>query len=226
MKKYIIIDTWNGEGYSESNIEIKEFRTQVDAELYCFEQAKQQATAMGTKCSKYEDSYIYSDSMDEDEIEDSGAYHWVELKPTHVGIVLNPCINSYELFDNMRDWDDTVSFAYRNGDEDDVSEMDENGIDGAFIHHGGGDGDALFFELNNGDGVMVIGDEEERDYFEEASAHFLTENLTREEFDKRMNETKDLPVTEAFEYMNEEELKSLIIGFAEHLEEAYTTTKN
>ena len=45
MKKYLIIDTWNGEGYTDSNVTLMEFKSVMAVERYCKEMAQHQINA-------------------------------------------------------------------------------------------------------------------------------------------------------------------------------------
>tara|TARA_R110000803_G_scaffold19562_5_gene51109 strand:- start:301 stop:1173 length:873 start_codon:yes stop_codon:yes gene_type:complete len=162
MEKFIIIDTWNGEGYTESKAEIMEFKDRESAKEYCLVSAKEQAKSMKTECYeiKQEDKVIGYGYTDEEE-EDAGAYMFEVFEKEIVGVVLNPCVNDCVVMRTTRDFDDAVSFAHRNGSEDDET-MDalERGEDGLFIHNGGLDGDAMFFRFDTEQDTMENSEKE------------------------------------------------------------------
>ena len=77
MKKYLIVETWNGEGYSDCNrvIEIKEFKNNDQAMHYC-------NILTLTEVDSYDDYEIlmrnngYTYTVDDD---NSGSYQFFEL---------------------------------------------------------------------------------------------------------------------------------------------------
>jgi len=153
MKKYLIIDTWNGEGYTDSNVTLMEFKSVMAAERYCKEMAQHQLNAVyrddedncDREAERYEeDGYVCFYDI----CEDNGAYHYIELDDSFYGITLNPCINDYDVFSDKNMFQDAINFAIDNGDEDDVVELQSYGVHRKFIHHGAGDGDAMFFMVD------------------------------------------------------------------------------
>jgi hypothetical protein len=153
MKKYIIVDTWNGEGYTDSSAKVMEFKSDTAAEEYCLIKSKEQADAMGTKCYRIPDdnnndltiAYGYTDR----EEEDSGAYSFVPFTKDIIGVILNPCINDFEVVKDIDTWNGSIAAAINNGEnEDEVAELESGDDDHVFIHSGGESGDALFVRLN------------------------------------------------------------------------------
>jgi len=154
MKKYLIIDTWNGEGYTDSSVTLMEFKNKRAVEKYCREMAQHQLNAVygddEDNCDREaerveEDGYV---CFCYDICEDNGAYHYIEFDDRFCGITLNPCINDYNVFSDKNMFQDAINFAIDNGDEDEVVKLQSYGVHKQFIHHGAGDGDAMFFVVS------------------------------------------------------------------------------
>jgi len=74
-KKYIAVDTWNGEGYSSDNgVEIKIFDTKKEADAYCKLMAYKNEDG-DVDISSVKNGYEYEDTHDDD----SGSYRYYEL---------------------------------------------------------------------------------------------------------------------------------------------------
>jgi len=142
MKKYIIIETWNGEGYSDSNAQIMEFEDSNEARMHCIKEAKEQCSYFNVN-GNYVEYFIG---------EDSGAFSFVLLNEGVIGVVINPMINEFEVVVDEKIWDDRIEFAHLNGsiEEDDEEEWEEfmsGNIDRFYVHSGGESGDALFIRF-------------------------------------------------------------------------------
>lgn len=160
MKKYIIIDTWNGEGYSDSDAKIMEFENDEQALLYCKIQANIQAETFETEEYEIQSDVIergiygygYCDEVDSGDESNYGAYYFEPYTEDIIGVILNPCINDYEIIRSVKDWDKAIVYALMNGDRDDL-DSDEWGFfnnrtsNRVYIHSGGRNGDALFIDL-------------------------------------------------------------------------------
>lgn len=71
-KKYIAVDTWNGEGYSSDNgVEIGIFDTKKEADTHCKNFAY--GHSVFTSVEKVENGYEFTDD------DDSGSYRYYEL---------------------------------------------------------------------------------------------------------------------------------------------------
>ena len=96
-KKYIVIDTWNGEGYSSSNgTEIQVFDTKRKAMNFAKKRANEQ---YADKVWKDGDGYVFGVGEYEDgEFEDHGTYQVFEIDDTiyAIGILCN--VNEVALF--------------------------------------------------------------------------------------------------------------------------------
>ena len=80
-KKYIAVDTWNGEGYSSDNgVEIIIFDTKKEADAYCKTEAYKNEDEDVMKVEKVDNGYEYFDvSEDGYTPDDSGSYRFYEL---------------------------------------------------------------------------------------------------------------------------------------------------
>jgi hypothetical protein len=96
-KKYIVIDTWNGEGYSSSNgTEIQVFDTKRKAMNFAKKRANEQ---YADKVWKDGDGYVFGvREYEKGEFEDYGTYQVFEIDDTiyAVGILCN--VNEVALF--------------------------------------------------------------------------------------------------------------------------------
>ena len=96
-KKYIVIDTWNGEGYSSSNgTEIQVFDTKRKAMNFAKKRANEQ---YADKVWKDGDGYVFGvGEYEEGEFEDHGTYQVFEIDDTiyAIGILCN--VNEVALF--------------------------------------------------------------------------------------------------------------------------------
>lgn len=74
-KKYIAVDTWNGEGYSSDNgVEIIIFDTKKEADTHCKTEAYKLEEGGFISVEKVENGYEFTDDDD-----DSGSYRFYEL---------------------------------------------------------------------------------------------------------------------------------------------------
>ncbi len=90
MKKYIIVSTWNGEGYTSENFinEIVLLDNDAQALVLCKALAEDQLGA---------DVTIQKNGAGFDHGDDQGAYHFFELKDEHYGVRFEPNWNKAEL---------------------------------------------------------------------------------------------------------------------------------
>lgn len=100
MEKYLIVDTFNGMGYSDSSARIMEFASVDEARELALSMAKEFAEE-GSPLLVWDDRVIYGVNKDEyldneeplDNYEDHGAVHFVKLESDTVGILIEPTIN-------------------------------------------------------------------------------------------------------------------------------------
>ena len=105
MKKYLIVDTFNGEGYSDSSAQIKEFASKEEAKEFAINEAKK-LTDNVDSLEITDDRVMYgvnedkqSDEEGLDRFEDQGSVHFVELLDSSVAISIDPTINEFYQFD-------------------------------------------------------------------------------------------------------------------------------
>tara|TARA_R100000426_G_C4824430_1_gene112075 strand:+ start:2050 stop:2544 length:495 start_codon:yes stop_codon:yes gene_type:complete len=78
-KKYIAVDTWNGEGHSSENgTEIKLFDTKQEADAYCKTEAYKNEEEDVMVVEKVKNGYEFYD-ISEDGVDDSGSYRYYTL---------------------------------------------------------------------------------------------------------------------------------------------------
>jgi hypothetical protein len=104
MEKYLIVETFNGAGYSDSSAKIVEFASLDEAREHALSMARDFAEE-GSPLEILEDRIIYGvngdDDMEYDEeypldkYEDHGAVHFVKLESDTVGILIEPTINEF-----------------------------------------------------------------------------------------------------------------------------------
>lgn len=102
MEKYLIVDTFNGMGYSDSSARIMEFASVDEARELALSMAKDFAEE-GSPLLVRDDKVIYGvncgDDFDNEEpldnYEDHGAVHFVKLESDTVGILIEPTINEF-----------------------------------------------------------------------------------------------------------------------------------
>mgnify|MGYP005986691725 CR=1 FL=1 len=111
MKKYIVIDTWNGEGYSSENgTQIKIFDNEIDAQRYAELEAQSQlalpvsARLENEKVTIHQENGITSFCYEigRNGYEDHGSYQVHEIKRCEKGkfpfaVMIKPNINEAEI---------------------------------------------------------------------------------------------------------------------------------
>ncbi len=129
MKKYLIVDTFNGEGYSDSSAEIKEFKTLGDARNYAISQAEKSTDSVDSievldgrvLYGINEDKYSDMDGLDR--FEDQGAIHFVELLVDTVAISINPTVNEFVQLDKEGEVD-LINWLLTSEETDDGEELE------------------------------------------------------------------------------------------------------
>lgn len=190
MKKYIFIDTWNGEGYTDSKAFVEELKTDVDATLRTIELVKEQINeddymqllntdynadwckSMGITKESAElvgYQYTYEDLSDEDstfeDCEDSGSVICVEWKDDVVGVIVMPNVNDYEIVRTQERWDEVISL---------IKDMSEEYKDEGLIYgtcHSGME--------NDYDWILF----EEKDLYEEVLLPHQKDTFSQEDLD-------------------------------------------
>ncbi len=124
MPKFLLIETWNGEGYSDSRAAILDFPNFKAA----LDEALKQAQSMANDAK---DAKVVNYNTVEYAVrEDQGAIH-VTAFLAQYGACLRPDTNQYELFDTRKSYIAKIIEAASDNecDEDDIAELvaTENG---------------------------------------------------------------------------------------------------
>jgi len=111
MKKYILIDTFNGSGYSESNAQVIE--TDLEPHLFLSQYFVKNAYTMTLESIKRMSEGVvrlsYSNADDEeDEDEDHGAYVLVPDDEEILAVLIKPNVNDYELIRSNKHLDNVT----------------------------------------------------------------------------------------------------------------------
>ena len=136
MKKFAIIETWNGEGYSEENFikETKEFNTKAEALAYCKSLAKIQG-----ELEKTPDGWCFLTNND---VDDAGSYQALEIEKDHYGMGILCNINEAELLTKEAYFKALAQAKKQADPHDEIEDGDR-----IFIASYGGDYDYVFEKL-------------------------------------------------------------------------------
>lgn len=146
-KKFIIVDTWNGEGYTDSSHEIIESSDVNDVHDYCISRAKE---CISIDMGKLEDMKGESFGEVSYEIGDAqGCIHWRYLSEDAIAVCINPLVNEYWMVESQSELQDMISLIKEHSEED----FEEEAIIGGYHHGGLGDGDLTIQTIDNEDGV-------------------------------------------------------------------------
>lgn len=139
MEKFYVIDTWNGQGYSDSDL-LQTFDNKDDATKFAFEKAVEMYIAtsgeslqVDNQLRNDDNSYISVTEMDTDR-EDSGCIH-VLKGDTEIGaILIRPDTCSADLLDmrTFRKWIEVIK-------ADDIDKDTLEQFDDEMYHGLGGD---------------------------------------------------------------------------------------
>lgn len=139
MKKYLFVETWNGEGYSNSEAFVLSFNSKEEADTKALYKAQECAGDGVTEFGKIKPE-DYSEIVDPTLFgytynigEDSGAISVVEFDDHMVGLSIDPCVNDFTVFNDRKEWDEYVQLIRDNSDDIEDSQDDEQ-IFGT-IHH-------------------------------------------------------------------------------------------
>ena len=108
--KYIVIDTWNGEGYSYQNgAELEYFQSKRKAKAFCKKMAEAQlpepkdSRASTEVVEEIDNGYSYLINQSGG-IDDYGSYQYFELTPDIFAIKISTNVNEVELL-NGKEWE-------------------------------------------------------------------------------------------------------------------------
>ena len=99
--KYIVVDTWNGEGYSSDNgREIRIFDTKQDADAYCKSEAYKNEEEDVMVVEKVKNGYEFYD-ISEDGVDDSGSYRYYTLPQDAYAVEIRANINEVRILNQI-----------------------------------------------------------------------------------------------------------------------------
>jgi len=134
-KKFIIVDTWNGEGYSDSSHEIIEANNINEVHDYCMGRAQE---CISIDDGALEDNKGESFGWVRYQIDDDyGCIHWEYLSEDAIAVCLNPMVNEYWMVESQIDLQEMMKLIEENSEED----FEDEAIIGGYHHNGLGDGD-------------------------------------------------------------------------------------
>ena len=130
MEKYLIVDTFNGTGYSDSSAKIVEFASIYQAREHARSMAMEFADK-GSPLEVLQDRIIYGVNFDDDygtgypldNYEDQGAVHFVKLELDTVGILIEPTINEITQLETT-DVDEVVTRLMESEESEDGEEVE------------------------------------------------------------------------------------------------------
>lgn len=132
MKKYLIVDTFNGVGYSDSSAKIVEFASIDDAREYALAMAREFKDE-DSPLEILEDRIIYGVNGDDDieydaeypldRYEDHGAVHFVKLDAGTVAVLIEPTINEFTQLEDT-DIDEVVSRLSESEESDEGEDLE------------------------------------------------------------------------------------------------------
>ncbi len=135
MKKYIVIDTWNGEGYSSDNgVDTKQFTYKKSAYKWAYKRALSQADGDAKYVTRFSDEYAQIDKgVDGDGYsflaydDNYGSYQVWELKDAHAFMIqcnVNDCaMLTKKQYEEQIEWLDKEYGE----DLEEYSDTEENG---------------------------------------------------------------------------------------------------
>ena len=140
MKKYLFVDTWNGQGYSESKAFVLEFPSRELAILKAHELANDCANS--TDDEKEPLTFFTAEDFNEEadatlfgysyELgDDAGAMSVIDFNEETVGVILNPCINDFYVFDDAEEWQSQIDLIKEHSI--DYSKEEDNVF--GWVHH-------------------------------------------------------------------------------------------
>tara|TARA_R110000850_G_scaffold124268_1_gene242445 strand:- start:19 stop:465 length:447 start_codon:yes stop_codon:yes gene_type:complete len=127
MTKYIVIDTWNGEGYSYNNgVDTKKFQYKKSAMKHAYKCVLRQ-TEDANDVQEYEKEYLDDGYYWETYNDDAGSYQVHEIKDAYA--VMIKCNTNEVYMLNEKEFNDKISVLDLMYGEDleDYSDTDANG---------------------------------------------------------------------------------------------------
>ena len=201
MKNYLFIDTWNGEGYSDSKAFVEKHANDIKAIQRCVELTEESANSGDSQ--GYFKTFVadknpsllsisYTTPFDQgandgEDWDDSGMMSVEELKPNLVGVLLEPNINDYGLFYDKSDWKSDVIDEIVDGSTDLLDDEDMS-ITGN-CHHTD-DRTMIALEIEDIDGLKEDSSIDKNPYNYEFAEDYEADGLTYEYWEHKV--TKDV----------------------------------
>jgi hypothetical protein len=120
--KYVIVTTWNGEGYSSENkiVEVIELDSDASAQEYCIKQVHDNESFPEHEDYSFDNGHGWTTYND-----DSGSYQWFKLNQDSYGISIECNVNEVELL-NKEEYDQAILVLL---EDLNPQEMEEEGLD-------------------------------------------------------------------------------------------------
>lgn len=139
LKQFIIIETWNGEGYSDSTAGIESFQSVGEVKKYCFERAINSVdiNSIGEVHSflsnKNYTSYTICEGEEDKngiyEYEDSGKYLFLEYTGQYA-VVINPLLNESRVIYTKNEFEIVLNRFIKNaGDKEQKTDLQNKCFD-------------------------------------------------------------------------------------------------
>jgi len=169
--KYLIVDTFNGEGYSDSTHKVKEFESIEECKNYCIDLAKECAGNEFVKPTGLAHGVRGSVQYTNDEIEsiedlehadDHGSVHYASLTGNEVAVCINPMVNEYWVLKSEDEVNNTIEQIKKySADYKAVLDGDLAPDDAPFFNHCHpeavmGDGDIIMERIQQSDDEEAI----------------------------------------------------------------------
>lgn len=158
--KYLIVDTYNGDGYTDSAHHVKEFESIEKCRAYCIDLAKQCAgnefVVDDGKGVTYTTDYI--SSFDEvDDAEDHGCVHYQQLNGGEIAVCINPLVNDYWVLHTEAEVDEVIEMIREYSDEYANLPFSLDSYFGRYHHHAlQGDGDIKMERIEPSPEVLTM----------------------------------------------------------------------
>lgn len=200
MEKVLIVDLWNGEGYSDSKAWFHRVANKAAAQKYLMESVLIACSGIDAVMNAIEDAdagfiegepglFVKDDRIIYDMGEDQGSYHYkmIEKGENVFGVVLHPNVNEYTLITDADEWVETVKRFKQFAKDEDVDDYLGYCFDGAWD----GNLDAILFDTE-----MLYDDEDkvfmlhQTSDLQESNSH--TQYPTKDELMKAWREATDI----------------------------------
>lgn len=160
--KYLIVDTYNGDGYTDSKHQVKEFESIEKCREHCISLAKEYAgnefVVDDGEGVTYTTDYI--SSFDEvDDAEDHGCVHYQQLNGGEIAVCINPLVNDYWVLHTEAEVDEVIEMIREYSDEyaNLPFSLEYSSYFGSYHHHAlEGDGDIKMERIEPSPEVLTM----------------------------------------------------------------------